>query len=240
MAWNFVNDSLSTTVCLQWEPEVIAIALIHLASKLSKFTVSDWIGRQSTHLRWWDMFVADVEMEVLEDICHQVLDLYQQVPAPGSIPESPPQLPPSKCSPPMKRANLGGGGVVIDVSGSRTSPGMPIKSIEEAKKESLMIPTGAAVGLMANKPPIDPHYASYYGQQQQQPPPPYSSGHALHGGMSGGPPGPPPPAGPPMYAAAHPYAPAGHYGGGGAPGQNQMGSGGPYYPPPPSAYYPPP
>lgn len=78
MAWNFVNDSLSTTVCLQWEPEIIAVALIHLASKLSKFTATDWSGRQPTHLRWWDMFISDVTMEILEDICHQVLDLYQQ------------------------------------------------------------------------------------------------------------------------------------------------------------------
>lgn len=77
MAWNFVNDSLSTTVCLQWEPEIIAVALIHLASKLSKFTAADWTGRQPNHLRWWDMFISDVTMEILEDICHQVLDLYQ-------------------------------------------------------------------------------------------------------------------------------------------------------------------
>lgn len=75
---NFVNDSLSTTVCLQWEPEIIAVALIHLASKLSKFTVDDWTGRQPTHLRWWDMFISDVTMEILEGICHEVLDLYQQ------------------------------------------------------------------------------------------------------------------------------------------------------------------
>lgn len=78
MAWNFVNDSLSTTVCLQWEPEIIAVALIYLASKLSKFTATDWTGRQPSHLRWWDMFISDVTMEILEDICHQVLDLYQQ------------------------------------------------------------------------------------------------------------------------------------------------------------------
>ena len=26
MSWTFVNDSLCTTVCLQWEPEIIAIA----------------------------------------------------------------------------------------------------------------------------------------------------------------------------------------------------------------------
>lgn len=104
MAWNFVNDSLSTTVCLQWEPEIIAVALIHLASKLSKFSVTKWEGQQPKHLRWWDMFVEDVTMEILEDICHQVLDLYQQA---NSTVESPPQLPPSKSSPPSaKRARV--------------------------------------------------------------------------------------------------------------------------------------
>lgn len=102
MAWNFVNDSLSTTVCLQWEPEIIAVAMIHLASKLSKFIVNDWTGRQTNHLRWWDMFVADVTMEILEDICHQVLDLYQQPNQPAGA-ESPPQLPPSKASPPTSK-----------------------------------------------------------------------------------------------------------------------------------------
>lgn len=77
MAWSFVNDSLSTTVCLQWEPEIIAVALIHLASKLSKFSVTDWVGRQPNHLKWWDMFIqhSDV-LPILEDVCHQVLDLY--------------------------------------------------------------------------------------------------------------------------------------------------------------------
>lgn len=100
MAWNFVNDSLSTVVCLQWEPEIIAVALIHLASKLSKFTVVDWVGRQPSHLRWWDMFVSDVTMEILEDICHQVLDLYQPSNANSEPTNSPPQKPPSRAESP--------------------------------------------------------------------------------------------------------------------------------------------
>merc|ERR1712202_49369 len=45
MSWTFVNDSLCTTLCLQWEPEVIAIALMYLAAKLSKFEVKDWKNR---------------------------------------------------------------------------------------------------------------------------------------------------------------------------------------------------
>ncbi|KAL7294646.1 hypothetical protein TKK_0011949 [Trichogramma kaykai] len=89
MAWTFVNDSLCTTLSLQWEPEVIAVALMYLAGKLSKFDVVDWSGRQPKHCRWWDMFVEDVTMDLLEDICHQVLDLYSQS---NSVPkaDSPP------------------------------------------------------------------------------------------------------------------------------------------------------
>nr|SVE73678.1 EOG090X09KD [Daphnia atkinsoni] len=87
MAWTFVNDSLCTTLCLQWEPEVIAIALMYLAGKLSKFEITDWSGRQPRHIRWWDMFVEDISLEILEDICHQVLDLYSQQPARTDSPQ---------------------------------------------------------------------------------------------------------------------------------------------------------
>nr|CAG4637177.1 EOG090X09KD [Ceriodaphnia reticulata]SVE73059.1 EOG090X09KD [Ceriodaphnia reticulata] len=87
MAWTFVNDSLCTTLCLQWEPEVIAIALMYLAGKLSKFEIQDWSGRQPRHIRWWDMFVEDISLEILEDICHQVLDLYSQQPARTDSPQ---------------------------------------------------------------------------------------------------------------------------------------------------------
>lgn len=58
--------SLCTTLCLQWEPEVIAVALMYLAGKLSKFEVVDWQGRNAKHLRWWDVFVEDVTMDLLE------------------------------------------------------------------------------------------------------------------------------------------------------------------------------
>ncbi|KAL6259296.1 hypothetical protein P5V15_009214 [Pogonomyrmex californicus] len=94
MAWTFVNDSLCTTLSLQWEPEIIAVALMYLAGKLSKFEVVDWVGRQPKHLRWWDMFVEDVTMDLLEDICHQVLDLYSQ--ASTKPPDSPPMIPSSE------------------------------------------------------------------------------------------------------------------------------------------------
>lgn len=62
----YIFFSLCTTLSLQWEPEIIAVALMYLAGKLSKFEVVDWVGRQSKHLRWWDMFVEDVTMDLLE------------------------------------------------------------------------------------------------------------------------------------------------------------------------------
>ncbi|XP_065201741.1 cyclin-K isoform X2 [Planococcus citri] len=78
MAWTFVNDSLCTTLCLQWEPEVIAVAMLYLAAKLSKYDINNWVGKTANQTRWWEMFVNGVTLELLEDICHQVLDLYSQ------------------------------------------------------------------------------------------------------------------------------------------------------------------
>ncbi|KAK7904479.1 hypothetical protein WMY93_017086 [Mugilogobius chulae] len=37
MAWTFVNDSLCTMVALQWEPQIIAVAVMYLAGRLCKF-----------------------------------------------------------------------------------------------------------------------------------------------------------------------------------------------------------
>jgi len=78
MSWTFVNDSLCTTLSLQWESEIIAIAVMYLAVKLSKFEIRDWANRQPRQMHWWDQHVEDLETTDLEEICHQVLDLYAQ------------------------------------------------------------------------------------------------------------------------------------------------------------------
>ena len=49
MSWTFVNDSLCTTLCLQWEPEIIAIAVMYLAAKLSKFEVIQFEIKYMVH-----------------------------------------------------------------------------------------------------------------------------------------------------------------------------------------------
>ena len=72
MAWTFINDSLCTTICLQWEPEVVAIAVTFLAAKLCKNKTAEEI----VSTRWWEAFVENVTIDILEDVCHQILDLY--------------------------------------------------------------------------------------------------------------------------------------------------------------------
>ena len=103
-SWTFINDSLSTTLCLQWEPEVIAIAFMYLAGKMSQFQIETFVdvsNKENSGQNWWSQFVEDLGIEVLEgqsrrvlirlistrffffkfaclfaDICHQILDLY--------------------------------------------------------------------------------------------------------------------------------------------------------------------
>ncbi|KAF5397286.1 CDK9 kinase-activating protein cyclin T [Paragonimus heterotremus] len=75
MSWSFINDSLATTLCLQWEPEIVACAVLYLATRMKKYTIEDWEGRQAG-LRWWESFVENMSTEVMEDICHKILDLY--------------------------------------------------------------------------------------------------------------------------------------------------------------------
>ncbi|XP_076872855.1 cyclin-K [Brachyhypopomus gauderio] len=97
MAWTFVNDSLCTMLSLQWEPEIIAVAVMYLAGRLCKFDIQEWTSKQSSR-RWWEQFVQDVPVELLEDICHQILDLYSQGKQP--IPQQPQMQEKDKPPPP--------------------------------------------------------------------------------------------------------------------------------------------
>ncbi|XP_063079354.1 cyclin-K isoform X2 [Engraulis encrasicolus] len=139
MAWTFVNDSLCTMLSLQWEPEIIAVAVMYLAGRLCKFDIQEWTSKQSSR-RWWEQFVQDVPVELLEDICHQILDLYsqgkqpipQQPPgveekkAPTPTPVAPPSQPPPSnppAPPPPKKAS------------PQTSPPRPQKRPHISPKE---------------------------------------------------------------------------------------------------------
>ncbi|XP_048841224.1 cyclin-K [Brienomyrus brachyistius] len=107
MAWTFVNDSLCTMLSLQWEPEIIAVAVMYLAGRLCKFDIQEWTSKQSSR-RWWEQFVQDVPVELLEDICHQILDLYSQgkQPIPQQLQEKEKPLPAAQPPPQIQPPNI--------------------------------------------------------------------------------------------------------------------------------------
>lgn len=58
-------SSLCTTLSLQWEPEIIAVAVMYLAGRLCKFEIQEWTSKPM-YRRWWEQFVQDVPVDVLE------------------------------------------------------------------------------------------------------------------------------------------------------------------------------
>lgn len=212
MAWTFVNDSLCTTLALQWEPEILAVALMYLAGKLSKFEVVDWVGRTSKHLRWWDMFVEGVTMDLLEDICHQVLDLYS--PGTQSAPADSPPLSPRTAP-------------IAEKSSSKSTNGQEKLDIPET------IPT------IVSKPIHTPELAPYATYPPAAIPPtafPYTAPAIPTPHIPAPPPGPPPThitsVPPPVFPTFPPPVPT-HF-----PPPNPSAAF--YTPPPPSSNVPPP
>ncbi|KAF9587374.1 hypothetical protein IFM89_001474 [Coptis chinensis] len=77
VAWNFVNDGLRTSLCLQFKPHHIAAGAIFLAAKFLKVKLpSD--GEKV----WWQEF--DVTPRQLEEVSNQMLELYEQNRVPAS------------------------------------------------------------------------------------------------------------------------------------------------------------
>ncbi|GLJ51995.1 hypothetical protein SUGI_1105240 [Cryptomeria japonica] len=71
VAWNFVNDGLITTLCLQFKPQHIAAGAIFLAAKFLRVKLPSDRERP-----WWQEF--DVTPRQLEDVSNQMLELYEQ------------------------------------------------------------------------------------------------------------------------------------------------------------------
>ncbi|XP_065009566.1 cyclin-T1-3-like [Musa acuminata AAA Group] len=70
-AWNFVNDGLRTSLCLQYKPHHIAAGAVCLAAKFLKVKLPSDVEKG-----WWQEF--DVTPRQLEDVSNQMLELYEQ------------------------------------------------------------------------------------------------------------------------------------------------------------------
>ncbi|KAJ4702602.1 Cyclin-T1-like protein [Melia azedarach] len=77
VAWNFVNDGLRTSLCLQFKPHHIAAGAIFLAAKFLKVKLPSDGDKV-----WWQEF--DVTPRQLEEVSNQMLELYEQNRVPQS------------------------------------------------------------------------------------------------------------------------------------------------------------
>ncbi|KAK9268065.1 hypothetical protein L1049_010504 [Liquidambar formosana] len=77
VAWNFVNDGLRTSLCLQFKPHHIAAGAIFLAAKFLKVKLPS-----EGEKVWWQEF--DVTPRQLEEVSNQMLELYEQNRVPPS------------------------------------------------------------------------------------------------------------------------------------------------------------
>ncbi|XP_057974819.1 cyclin-T1-3 isoform X2 [Malania oleifera] len=79
VAWNFVNDWLCTTLCLQYKPHYIAAGSLFLAAKFHKVKLPAEKGKV-----WWLEF--DVSPKQLEEVIQQMLKFLEKnrkLPLPG-------------------------------------------------------------------------------------------------------------------------------------------------------------
>jgi cyclin T len=71
VAWNFVNDGLRTSLCLQYKPHHFAAGAIFLVAKFLKVKIPS-----NGEVVSWQAF--EVTPPQLEDISNQMLELYEQ------------------------------------------------------------------------------------------------------------------------------------------------------------------
>ncbi|KAJ4962918.1 hypothetical protein NE237_022857 [Protea cynaroides] len=71
VAWNFINDWLWTTLCLQYKPHYIAAGSLFLAAKFQKVKLPAERGKA-----WW--FEFEVSPHQLEEVIQQMLRLLEQ------------------------------------------------------------------------------------------------------------------------------------------------------------------
>uniref|UniRef100_A0A1D1YRN8 Cyclin-T1-3 n=1 Tax=Anthurium amnicola TaxID=1678845 RepID=A0A1D1YRN8_9ARAE len=69
VAWNFVNDWLRTTLCMQYKPHYIAAGSIYLAAKLNKVKLPSENGQV-----WWHEF--DITPRQFEEVIQEMMELF--------------------------------------------------------------------------------------------------------------------------------------------------------------------
>ncbi|KAL6064725.1 Cyclin-K, variant 2 [Balamuthia mandrillaris] len=148
-SWYFVNDSMRTTLCLQYSSHAIAAAAIYLASKVLHYKLPEAAGNKP----WWE--ALDARLEDLEEISNQILELYGNVPVLESR---------SNGGPPSSRSRIIGNNPTLGSSALQRPPSRLHAS------SSLLSPTT----ICTHSDPFAPHPPSMPPPPPLPPPPPAS------------------------------------------------------------------
>ncbi|VDP89191.1 unnamed protein product [Echinostoma caproni] len=73
LAWSILADSYHSPICLDFSPEHIAAAILHLALRIAGVEIP---GNRHSEMAWWQAISDSLSREIVEQIQLRVMDIY--------------------------------------------------------------------------------------------------------------------------------------------------------------------
>ncbi|CAH8668383.1 unnamed protein product [Dicrocoelium dendriticum] len=73
LAWSILADSYHSPICLDFSPEHIAAAILHLALRIAGVEIP---GNRHSEMAWWQAISDTLSREIVEQIQLRVMDVY--------------------------------------------------------------------------------------------------------------------------------------------------------------------
>ena len=100
--------------------------------------VTDWASKsEKKSLNWWDQFVEGLRIDILEDICHQILDLYATQQAAKNTGSNNTSTTPTKSS--STTNNINNNGQSNSVNHDSNEGNTPTKKVKHFLKDALAL-----------------------------------------------------------------------------------------------------